>query len=60
MMHVFTPSNSTGVNCMEACSLLGSAYEEVNIEKGLSSANICSTLSKLYQWEKKLYREVKV
>ncbi|KAK2446600.1 hypothetical protein QL285_017384 [Trifolium repens] len=62
IMHVFTPLNPLTVNCVESPLLgrrTGSKCEGVYMEKGLSSANLCSTLRKLCMWEKKLYHEVK-
>ncbi|CAJ2642868.1 unnamed protein product [Trifolium pratense] len=62
IMHVFTPSNPLTVKCVESPLLglrTGSKCEGVYMEKGLSSANLSSTLSKLCMWEKKLYHEVK-
>ncbi|KAI5402694.1 protein ROLLING AND ERECT LEAF 2 [Lathyrus oleraceus] len=47
IMHVFSQPNPVVNKCME--------YED----KSLSDANLCSTLSKLCLWEKKLYHEVK-
>ncbi|XP_027354515.1 nitrate regulatory gene2 protein-like isoform X1 [Abrus precatorius] len=62
MMHVFTPSNSLAVKCMESSSLgwrMGSGYQGVYKDNGLSYANLSSTLKTLCMWEKKLYHEVK-
>ncbi|GAU30204.1 hypothetical protein TSUD_311550 [Trifolium subterraneum] len=62
IMHVFTPLNPLTVKCVESPLLgrrTGSKCEGVYTEKGLNSANLCSTLSKLCMWEKKLYHEVK-
>ncbi|TKY57584.1 hypothetical protein E2542_SST14634 [Spatholobus suberectus] len=53
MMHAFTPSKH--LNCMESST----KYQAVDINKGLSYGNLCSTLNKLCMWEKKLYVEVK-
>lgn len=60
---MFTPSNPLAVKCMESPLLgrrTGSGDQRVYKDKGLSYANLCSTLSKLCLWEKKLYLEVKV
>ncbi|XP_061346922.1 protein ALTERED PHOSPHATE STARVATION RESPONSE 1-like [Gastrolobium bilobum] len=54
MMHVSNP-----LNCMDSSSLGRRMYEGVEIDKGFSYGNLCSTLNKLCMWENKLYAEVK-
>ena len=66
MMNVFTPSSHSNplvVKRMEASLLgrkTGPGYQGVDKDKGHGYGNLCSTLKRLYVWEKKLYHEVKV
>ncbi|CAK8569157.1 unnamed protein product [Lathyrus sativus] len=62
IMDVFSQPNPVMNKCLEGSSLrrkTESDCEGVCKDKGLSCGNLCSTLSKLCLWEKKLYQEVK-
>ncbi|XP_042494579.1 protein ALTERED PHOSPHATE STARVATION RESPONSE 1-like [Macadamia integrifolia] len=59
MLHVITPSTSKSSEASSSIEKSGSAYLDFDEDAGTRSANLSSTLQKLYIWEKKLYDEVK-
>lgn len=59
IMHLFPSSNPLMVKCVESPCGRKADCQGVYKDKGISYENLCSTLSKLCIWEKKLYHEVK-
>lgn len=55
-----SPSNQTAKLDPNTVKLARSYFEEVGKDINFKACNLSSTLDKLYTWEKKLYKEVKV
>lgn len=54
------PSNQSAKLDPNTVKLASSYFEDVGKDINFKACNLSSTLDKLYAWEKKLYKEVKV
>lgn len=55
-----SPSKQSAKLASSTVKLAKSYFEDVGSDVDLKACNLSSTLDRLYAWEKKLYKEVKV
>lgn len=55
-----SPSKQSAKLASSTMKLAKSYFDDVGNDVNLKASNLSSTLDKLYAWEKKLYKEVKV